>query len=142
MNELGLSGSSGAAAGPSGVPHSAYPVAPSRSNGSKTALPEPASQFAAAAAAREAAREASREAAREAARGAAREAASAREAAVAAAAAAAAAQNSDSDNEEEPAVRGTRNDGTLLASDPPKPLSVSVIYFLIRKCIFYLFNSL
>ncbi len=123
LNELGLGGSS-AGSSSSGAPsHPPYPVAPSRSNGNKAALPEPASQFAAAAAAREAAREASREAAREAARGAAREAVAAREAA-AAAAAAAAAQHSDSDNEEEPAVRGTRNDGTLLASDPPKPLSV------------------
>ena len=41
-------------------------------------------------------------------------------AAASAAAAAAAAQQSDSDNEDEPAAR--RNDGTLLASDPPKPL--------------------
>lgn len=29
---------------------------------------------------------------------------------------------SDSDNEEEVVKRGVRNDGTLLASDPPKPL--------------------
>ena len=39
--------------------------------------------------------------------------------------AAAAALHSDSDNEEEiPATRGARNDGTLLASDPPKPLYI------------------
>ena len=30
--------------------------------------------------------------------------------------------HSDSDNEEELVPRGVRNDGTLLASDPPKPL--------------------
>ena len=40
--------------------------------------------------------------------------------------------HSDSDNEEEPAPRGIRNDGTLLASDPPKPL-----YFI----CFYLMHS-
>jgi hypothetical protein len=112
LNELGLGGSS-AGSSSSGAPsHPPYPVAPSRSNGNKAALPAPASQFAAATAAREAAREAARGAARE----------------------AVAAQHSDSDNEEEPAVRGTRNDGTLLASDPPKPLSVYFNFLLIIIC--------
>ena len=137
LNELGL-GANSAGAGSNSNSNAPYPIPVSRANG-KAQLPvEPSSQqMANAAAVREAAREASREAARESAREAAREAsreaAAARDAVAAAAAAAAAAQHSDSDNEEEPVARGVRNDGTLLASDPPKPL-YKLFTFLLKHC--------
>lgn len=37
--------------------------------------------------------------------------------------------DSETDSEPEDNGRGVRNDGTLLASDPPKPLLVFVFYF-------------